>query len=65
MSPLHGIRVLEVSLGLSAVGAGLAVSLPGSLPRDFGAEVVRVRSGPASTLDQGVKFAGSGTAARK
>ena len=37
-SPLSGLRVVEVSLGVSAVGAGLAASLPGALLRDFGAE---------------------------
>ena len=57
MAPLQGIRVLEVSLGLSAVGAGQAVSIPGSLLRDFGAEVLRVQSARASTLDEGVEFA--------
>src|SRR5215469_9864822 len=57
MSPLQGIRVLEVSLGLSAVGAGRAVTIPGSLLRDFGAEVLRVQSGRASTLDRDVEFA--------
>ncbi len=57
MGPLNGIRVVEVSLGVSAVGAGLAISLPGSLMRDFGAEVVRVQSTRRSTLDQGVEFA--------
>ena len=56
MAPLQGIRVLEVSLGLSAVGAGLAISLPGSLLRDFGAEVARVQSARRSTLDAGVQF---------
>ena len=65
MAPLRGIRVLEVSLGVSAVGAGLAVSLPGSLLRDFGAEVARVQSARASTLDEGIEFAGTGTAARR
>jgi crotonobetainyl-CoA:carnitine CoA-transferase CaiB-like acyl-CoA transferase len=57
MAPLHGIRVLEVSLGVSAVGAGPAVALPGSLLRDFGAQVVRVQSAGTSTLDQGIEFA--------
>jgi crotonobetainyl-CoA:carnitine CoA-transferase CaiB-like acyl-CoA transferase len=57
MPPLQGIRVLEVSLGVSAVGAGLAVSLPGSLLRDFGAQVARVQSARASTLDAGIEFA--------
>jgi crotonobetainyl-CoA:carnitine CoA-transferase CaiB-like acyl-CoA transferase len=57
MGPLTGTRVVEVSLGVSVVGAGLAISLPGSLMRDFGAEVVRVQSARRSTLDQGVEFA--------
>lgn len=56
MAPLRGIHVLEVSLGLSAVGAGQAVSIPGSLLRDLGADVSRVQSAQASTLDQGVAF---------
>ncbi len=57
MGPLQGTRAVEVSLGVSAVGAGLAISLPGSLMRDFGAEVVRVQSARRSTLDHGVEFA--------
>src|SRR5260370_29622740 len=57
MGPLQGTRAVEVSLGVSAVGAGLAISLPGSLMRDFGAEVVRVQSARRSTLDQGIEFA--------
>lgn len=57
MAPLQGIRVVEVALGVSTVGAGLAASLPGSLLRDFGAEVVRVQSAQCSTLDEGVEFA--------
>jgi crotonobetainyl-CoA:carnitine CoA-transferase CaiB-like acyl-CoA transferase len=57
MAPLQGIRVLEVSFGVSAVGAGLAVALPGSLLRDFGAQVVRVQSARSSTLDEGIEFA--------
>jgi len=56
MAPLQGIRALEVSLGLSAVGAGRAVSIPGSLLRDLGADVSRVQSARASTLDEGVQF---------
>ena len=57
MGPLTGSRVVEVSLGVSVAGAGLAISLPGSIMRDFGAEVVRVQSARRSTLDQGVEFA--------
>ena len=43
-SPLAGIRVVEAALGVSAVGAGLASSLPGTLLRDLGADVIRVQS---------------------
>ena len=39
MTPLAGLQVVEVALGVSAVGAGLASSLPGSLLRDLGADV--------------------------
>jgi crotonobetainyl-CoA:carnitine CoA-transferase CaiB-like acyl-CoA transferase len=56
-APLRGLRVVEVSIGLSAVGAGMAASLPGALLRDFGAEVVRLQSARRSTLDAGVEFA--------
>jgi len=41
---------------MSAVGAGMAASLPGALLRDFGADVVRVQSARRSTLDAGVEF---------
>jgi crotonobetainyl-CoA:carnitine CoA-transferase CaiB-like acyl-CoA transferase len=54
--PLTGLRVVEVALGVSVVGAGLAHSLPGALMRDFGAQVTRVRSAQRSTLDAGVEF---------
>jgi crotonobetainyl-CoA:carnitine CoA-transferase CaiB-like acyl-CoA transferase len=52
--PLAGVRVVEVALGLSVVGAGMASSLPGALLRDLGADVVRVESVPSSTLDSGM-----------
>jgi crotonobetainyl-CoA:carnitine CoA-transferase CaiB-like acyl-CoA transferase len=55
-APLSGLRVVEVSLGLSQVGAGMAASLPGALLRDFGADVVRLQSSRRSTLDAGVEF---------
>lgn len=57
MAPLQGIRVLEVSLGISAVGAGRAVSIPGCLLRDLGAQVLRVQSARPSTLDAGIELA--------
>ncbi len=56
-SPLTGLRVVEASLGVSVVGAGLASSLPGALMRDLGADVVRVQSARRPTLDTGVEFA--------
>ncbi|MFC5752239.1 CoA transferase [Actinomadura rugatobispora] len=56
MAPLEGLRVVEAALGISAVGAGPAVSLPGTLLRDLGAEVTRVRPARRSTLDAGVEF---------
>ena len=56
MAPLAGIRVVEVAAGVSAVGAGLAASLPGSLLRDFGAEVTRLQVGAGLTLDTGVEW---------
>src|SRR5260370_28270423 len=59
MTPLAGLRAVEVALGVSAVGAGLASSLPGSLLRDLGADVVRVQSRRRPTLDAGVEFARS------
>jgi crotonobetainyl-CoA:carnitine CoA-transferase CaiB-like acyl-CoA transferase len=55
-SPLDGLKVVEVALGLSDVGAGLASSLPGLLLRDLGAEVVRVESTATSTLDAGLEL---------
>ncbi len=57
MTPLAGLRAVEVALGVSAVGAGLASSLPGSLLRDLGADVIRVQSRRRPTLDAGVEFA--------
>ncbi|WP_026239391.1 CaiB/BaiF CoA-transferase family protein [Parafrankia discariae] len=55
-APLAGIRVVEVALGVTAVGAGLAASLPGALLRDFGARVTRVRPRRRPALDTGVEF---------
>lgn len=55
-APLAGVRILEVSLGTSAVGMGLAQSWPGSLLRDFGAEVTRVQYEAPVGLDEGVEW---------
>jgi crotonobetainyl-CoA:carnitine CoA-transferase CaiB-like acyl-CoA transferase len=54
--PLSGVRVVEVSLGVSIVGAGMASCLPGALLRDLGADVARVQSGRRSTLDAGIEL---------
>jgi crotonobetainyl-CoA:carnitine CoA-transferase CaiB-like acyl-CoA transferase len=53
---LAGVRVVEVSAGISVVGAGLAACLPGGVCRDLGADVARVCSNERSTLDEGVEF---------
>ncbi len=53
---LAGVRVVEVAAGISAVGAGLAGSLPGALLRDLGADVIRVQSSEACPLDAGVEY---------
>ena len=55
-APLAGLRVVEVALGASAVGVGMATNLPGALMRDLGADVVRVHSSRRSTLDAGIEF---------
>ncbi len=55
-APLAGVRVVEVALGTTVVGAGLATSLPGALLRDLGAEVLRVQSAPRAPLDAGVEW---------
>jgi crotonobetainyl-CoA:carnitine CoA-transferase CaiB-like acyl-CoA transferase len=54
-APLAGLRVVEFASGISVVGAGLAASLPGSLLRDFGADVTRVQPAGRFTLDEGVE----------
>jgi crotonobetainyl-CoA:carnitine CoA-transferase CaiB-like acyl-CoA transferase len=56
LSALAGVRVVEVSLGVSVVGAGMAASLPGALMRDLGAEVTRVESSERFALDDGVEY---------
>jgi crotonobetainyl-CoA:carnitine CoA-transferase CaiB-like acyl-CoA transferase len=45
-----------VAAGVTRVGAGLAASLPGSLLRDFGADVTRVQPASDLSLDAGVEW---------
>jgi crotonobetainyl-CoA:carnitine CoA-transferase CaiB-like acyl-CoA transferase len=55
-APLASVRVVEVALGTTAVGAGMAASLPGALLRDLGADITRVQSRHVCTLDAGVEL---------
>jgi len=48
--------VVEVSLGVSLVGAGMAASLPGAMLRDLGASVARVQAAHRPTLDLGLEL---------
>jgi crotonobetainyl-CoA:carnitine CoA-transferase CaiB-like acyl-CoA transferase len=54
--PLAGIRFVEIALGTSMVGAGMATCLPGRLLSDFGADVVRVQPRHGPGLDDGVAW---------
>jgi crotonobetainyl-CoA:carnitine CoA-transferase CaiB-like acyl-CoA transferase len=54
--PLDGVRVVEVALGVTSVGAGLASSFPGALLRDLGAHVARVEGSAVPSLDSGVEW---------
>ena len=57
--PLTGLRVVEVAMDVSVVGAGMATSLPGAVLRDFGAEVTRVETSTRFSVDEGVEYARS------
>jgi crotonobetainyl-CoA:carnitine CoA-transferase CaiB-like acyl-CoA transferase len=48
--------VVEVSLGVSLIGAGMAASLPGALLRDLGADVTKVQLDRCPELDHGIEF---------
>lgn len=54
---LAGLRVVEVALGVDPLGNGMAMSLPGMILGDHGAEVVRV-VGPSAgaSLGAGVRW---------
>jgi crotonobetainyl-CoA:carnitine CoA-transferase CaiB-like acyl-CoA transferase len=54
--PLDGVLVVEVSLGVSLIGGGMAASLPGALLRDLGADVTRVQADRRPELDRGMEF---------
>ncbi|HVU73623.1 MAG TPA: CoA transferase [Mycobacteriales bacterium] len=56
VGPLAGIRVVEVAVGVSDVGAGLAAHLPGIVLRDLGAHVTHVRDAQRPALDAGLEM---------
>ena len=53
---LEGLRVVEVALGTSELGTGMAVGLPGMIFADQGAEVVRVQDAEPPPLDRGLPW---------
>lgn len=53
--PLHGRSVVEVAVGCSELGLGLAGGVPGMILADLGAAVTRV-VGAAPAIDEGVPW---------
>jgi crotonobetainyl-CoA:carnitine CoA-transferase CaiB-like acyl-CoA transferase len=54
--PLRGLTVVEVALGTSDLGLGLAGGVPGMLLADLGAEVVRVVDPEPVGIDRGLTW---------
>ena len=54
--PLAGLSVVEVALGTSELGLGLAGGLPGMVLADLGAGVVRVASAAPMPIDEGLPW---------
>ncbi|MBL7519181.1 CoA transferase, partial [Frankia sp. CNm7] len=54
--PLTGLRVVEVAVGTSELGLGLAGGVPGMLLADLGAEVVRVVGAAGIGIDADVPW---------
>ena len=50
--PLAGLRVVEVAVGVSDLGLGLAGGVPGMVLADLGASVTRVVGGTPAPLDE-------------
>jgi len=55
-APLAGLSVVEVAVGTSDLGLGLAGGVPGMLLADLGASVVRVTGAAAMPIDSGVTW---------
>jgi crotonobetainyl-CoA:carnitine CoA-transferase CaiB-like acyl-CoA transferase len=56
--PFEGLSVVEVAVGVSDLGLGLAGGAPGMLLADLGADVVRVTGTDPVPLDAGLPWAG-------
>jgi crotonobetainyl-CoA:carnitine CoA-transferase CaiB-like acyl-CoA transferase len=54
--PLAGLSVVEVALGTSELGLGLAGGLPGMVLADLGASVVRAASAAPMPIDEGLPW---------
>ena len=54
--PCHGLRVVELAVGTSELGLGLAGGVPGMILSDLGASVVRVVSENPAPIDADVPW---------
>jgi crotonobetainyl-CoA:carnitine CoA-transferase CaiB-like acyl-CoA transferase len=54
--PFDGVTVVEVAVGTSDLGLGLAGGLPGRLLADLGAEVTRVVATAPTAIDEGLPW---------
>jgi crotonobetainyl-CoA:carnitine CoA-transferase CaiB-like acyl-CoA transferase len=54
--PCEGLRVVEVAVGVSDLGLGLAGGVPGMLLAELGAEVTRVVSAEPVEIDRGLSW---------
>ena len=54
--PLAGLSIVEVAVGCSTLGLGMAGGVPGMILADLGATVVRVVGGPEPAIDQGLAW---------
>jgi crotonobetainyl-CoA:carnitine CoA-transferase CaiB-like acyl-CoA transferase len=55
-APCEGLRVVEVAVGASDLGLGLAAGVPGMLLAELGADVTRVTSHQPVGIDEGLTW---------
>jgi crotonobetainyl-CoA:carnitine CoA-transferase CaiB-like acyl-CoA transferase len=55
-SPCAGLQVVELAVGVSALGLGLAGALPGRLLSDLGAAVTRIEGAAEAPIDRDVPW---------